>query len=202
MKEAEMPNINQNQEDLQRRKIFVGGLAHGTNEYEFKTYFENFGTIIDSVIINDTKTERPRGFGFVTFDSEESVTNVLKNRFHELKNKLVEVKIARPKEPNSVAVKGNHNGSLQQVSGRYLSFPQAQYTYNPMQNGPFNSTGLYCCANLLPYYQRYGGCIINTWNGGYAHGYDTSHYSPSYGSRYGFSYDPNYPGGFFYWSFY
>ena len=170
------------QTQLHRTKIFVGGLAHGTEEHEFKTYFENFGTVIDSVIIRDTKTQRARGFGFVTFDSEEAVTNVLNNRFHELKNKLVEIKRAKPKE---IVVQGNNYGPSQQdLSYRNHGFPQVQYNFDLIHNGSFNPTGFYGA------------------NGSYAHGYDASCYYPFYGARYGFGYDPNYPGGLLYCLYY
>ncbi|KAK9903619.1 hypothetical protein M0R45_001127 [Rubus argutus] len=45
-------------------------------------------------------THRPRGFGFITFDSEESVENVMQKNFHELNGKFVEVKRAVPREEN------------------------------------------------------------------------------------------------------
>ncbi|KAK4347905.1 hypothetical protein RND71_034244 [Anisodus tanguticus] len=79
------------------RKIFVGGLPH-LFEQDFKKYFESFGKIEGAKIIFDRATNTPRGFGFVTYESEEAVTNVLQNRFYMLNNKLVEVKKAEPRE--------------------------------------------------------------------------------------------------------
>ncbi|OIT25916.1 heterogeneous nuclear ribonucleoprotein 1 [Nicotiana attenuata] len=81
-----------------RKKIFVGGLPHYLSEEDFKRYFERFGRIEDAKIIFDRETNTPRGFGFITYDSEEAVTNVLQRRFHVLNNKFVEVKKAMPKE--------------------------------------------------------------------------------------------------------
>ncbi|CAL5339077.1 unnamed protein product [Camellia sinensis] len=63
------------------RKIFVGGLASTVTEAHFKKYFE-----------------QPRGFGFITYDSEDAVEKVLLKTFHELNGKMVEVKRAVPKE--------------------------------------------------------------------------------------------------------
>ncbi|XP_047310807.1 heterogeneous nuclear ribonucleoprotein 1-like isoform X2 [Impatiens glandulifera] len=80
------------------RKIFVGGLASSVTEAEFKIYFEQYGTITDVVVMYDHNTHRPRGFGFITFDSEDAVDKVLLKTFHELNGKVVEVKRAVPKE--------------------------------------------------------------------------------------------------------
>uniref|UniRef100_A0A1D1XS46 DAZ-associated protein 1 n=1 Tax=Anthurium amnicola TaxID=1678845 RepID=A0A1D1XS46_9ARAE len=80
------------------KKIFVGGLASTVTESDFRKYFERFGTITDVVVMYDHNTQRPRGFGFITYDSEDAVDRVLVKTFHELNGKMVEVKRAVPKE--------------------------------------------------------------------------------------------------------
>lgn len=50
------------------RKLFVGGLPAGLTGDEFRSIFEKFGSILDSVVIIDRNTKRSRGFGFVTFE--------------------------------------------------------------------------------------------------------------------------------------
>ncbi|KAK6149380.1 hypothetical protein DH2020_016905 [Rehmannia glutinosa] len=80
------------------KKIFVGGLASTVTENDFKNYFDQFGTIMDVVVMYDHNTQRPRGFGFITYDSEDAVDRVLHKTFHELNGKMVEVKRAVPKE--------------------------------------------------------------------------------------------------------
>lgn len=86
--------------NIRTRKIFVGGLPSSLTEEEFCQYFQNYGNVTDKVIMFDPNTGRPRGFGFITFDSEDAADKVLHKNFHELKNKLVEVKLAVPKEAN------------------------------------------------------------------------------------------------------
>ena len=44
----------------------------------FKSYFANFGEIEDCVILQDKRTNKPRGFGFVTYRDIRSVNIVLK----------------------------------------------------------------------------------------------------------------------------
>lgn len=80
------------------KKIFVGGLASTVTEADFRKYFEQFGTITDVVVMYDHNTQRPRGFGFITYDSEDAVDKALFKTFHELNGKMVEVKRAVPKE--------------------------------------------------------------------------------------------------------
>lgn len=94
--------LNSENKDLIRSlknisKIFVGGLPDLTLE-EFKTYFQRFGSIKDAVLITDKHNGRPRGFGFVTFDSLDAVDNVTKHyNSHYLKGKWVECKRALPR---------------------------------------------------------------------------------------------------------
>jgi RNA recognition motif-containing protein len=59
------------------RKLFVGGLGKQVNNQNFKQYFEQFGTILDSVVMIDRDTNRHRGFGFVTFQDPNASLQVL-----------------------------------------------------------------------------------------------------------------------------
>ncbi|KAF7840538.1 heterogeneous nuclear ribonucleoprotein 1-like [Senna tora] len=113
------------------KKIFVGGLASTVTESDFKKYFDQFGTITDVVVMYDHNTQRPRGFGFITYDSEEAVDRVLYKTFHELNGKMVEVKRAVPKELSPSPSRGQlagYNYGLSRVSGFSNGFIQG---YNP-----------------------------------------------------------------------
>ena len=61
------------------------------------TFFSKFGAIQEILVMREPGTNRPRGFGFVTFEDEESVNKVLVSRFHEMGDKRVEVKAAVPR---------------------------------------------------------------------------------------------------------
>ena len=133
------------------KKIFVGGLSSNLTEEEFKNYFERFGRITDVVVMHDSATRRPRGFGFITFESEESVEHVMQNNFYELNGKRVEVKRAVPKEANN----NNKNGyNMRMGGGRGSSFPLHG------QNLPYAPAPGY---EIFPGYFPYSGygCIEN-----------------------------------------
>ncbi|XP_020533654.1 RNA-binding protein 38 isoform X2 [Jatropha curcas] len=53
-------------------KVFVGGLAWETPTEEMRKYFEQFGEILEAVIITDKNTGKSKGYGFVTFRDPES----------------------------------------------------------------------------------------------------------------------------------
>ncbi|KAI3523680.1 hypothetical protein L1887_01996 [Cichorium endivia] len=82
------------------KKIFVGGLPPTLSEEGFRQYFETYGQVTDVVVMYDQQTNRPRGFGFISFDSEDAVDRVLHKTFHDLNGKQVEVKRALPKDAN------------------------------------------------------------------------------------------------------
>ncbi|KAF3436108.1 hypothetical protein FNV43_RR23200 [Rhamnella rubrinervis] len=101
--------------NFKTKKIFVGGLPSTLSEDGFRQFFESFGHVTDVVIMYDQNTQRPRGFGFITFDTEEAVDRVLYKNFHELNGKLVEVKRALPKDANPGG--GGRIGGYQGYSG-------------------------------------------------------------------------------------
>ena len=146
-----------------RRKVFVGGLSAETTDDDFRKYFEQFGEISESQILQDHFTGRSRGFGFITFTSEEATEKVFaKGRFHELKGKLVEVKSATPRQQNkgnnSRGMRNNNSTKPQHASNRignarrnipsygvnpqvgvpYGIDPSARYTAYPGYYPPYN----------------------------------------------------------------
>ncbi|KAM7492760.1 hypothetical protein LguiA_035681 [Lonicera macranthoides] len=173
------------------KKIFVGGLASTVTESDFKNYFDQFGTIMDVVVMYDHNTQRPRGFGFVTYDSEEAVDWVLHRTFHKLNGKMVEVKRAVPKElspgPNRTPLVGYNNGFSQPNS--FLSSYSQAYNlssvgrFNPVPSArtrfsPFGSPGYGMGVNLEPGLNpSFGGSTNFNNNLGYGR-----NVSPFYGS--------------------
>ena len=63
--------------DFKTKKIFVGGLQSTVTENEFKDFFSKHGKVEEHQIIRDHETNRSRGFGFIIFESEEVVDEIL-----------------------------------------------------------------------------------------------------------------------------
>jgi cold-inducible RNA-binding protein len=54
------------------KKLFVGSLSFNTTESELDAAFNRFGKITEAKVITDRMTGRSRGFGFVTFETDEA----------------------------------------------------------------------------------------------------------------------------------
>ncbi|XP_021719160.1 RNA-binding protein squid-like [Chenopodium quinoa] len=88
--------------DFKTKKIFVGGIPTSVNEDEFSDFFSTFGVVKEHQIMRDHASNRSRGFGFVTFDTEEAVDELLsKGNRIEFAGTKVEIKKAEPKKPNA-----------------------------------------------------------------------------------------------------
>jgi len=58
-------------------RCFVGGLAWATDDNSLHNAFSPFGEVLESKIILDRETQRSRGFGFVTFSSEQAMRDAI-----------------------------------------------------------------------------------------------------------------------------
>jgi RNA-binding protein Musashi len=176
--------------NFRTKKIFVGGLPSTITEEGFREYFEIYGQVTDVVVMYDPSTRRPRGFGFITFSSEEAVDKVLHKTFHELHGKLVEVKPAVPKDASTGNQSGGYQGYGANSSGIDVRMDYVQ---------PQNSTG----GGLIPY-SGYGpvlgfGAANSVGYGGYS-GYGYGSVNTGFGGPIGAYANPTAPNpGFIIW---
>ena len=88
------------------------------------------GSVEDSVMLMDQITKRHRGFGFVTFSSEESVDLVCSLHYHNINNKKVECKRAQPKEAvmsaNTAALLGKRLVMIPPAAAPVVNLPILQ----------------------------------------------------------------------------
>uniref|UniRef100_A0A453NSG8 RRM domain-containing protein n=1 Tax=Aegilops tauschii subsp. strangulata TaxID=200361 RepID=A0A453NSG8_AEGTS len=159
------------------RKIFVGGLPSTLTEDDLRDHFSSYGNVVEHQIMVDHSTGRSRGFGFVTFESEDSVERVIsEGRMRDLGGKQVEIKKAEPKKhggDHSSNGRSSHSGG-----GGYRS----SYRSGGAAGSYYDSTGYgygrggYGAAAAAA---AYGG------NAGYGSGFGGGYGGSMYGGAYG-----------------
>ncbi|CAF0783239.1 unnamed protein product [Brachionus calyciflorus] len=117
-------------------KVFVGGLPHGTQDMDVVNYFSRYGNVIEFKMMYDETKSKPRGFGFLTFEQEESAVQVLKQHYFQFNGKQIEIK------PQSQNVK-----QKQQFPQMYNQIPPQkqhhhhQHHHQQQQQGYINNWG-------------------------------------------------------------
>nr|XP_019705421.1 RNA-binding protein 24 isoform X2 [Elaeis guineensis] len=167
-------NGNAGGSDTTYTKIFVGGLAWETQRDTMRRYFEQFGEILEAVVITDKNTGRSKGYGFVTFKDPDSAMRACQDPSPVIDGRRANCNLAslgashrtRPPTPRhgmagrlrpplagpSIAASTYH-GSAATTS--YFHQP-AQYSY---PYSVYGYSGGYSQENMYPmsYYGLYGG---------------------------------------------
>ncbi|XP_022636951.1 glycine-rich RNA-binding protein 3, mitochondrial isoform X2 [Vigna radiata var. radiata] len=179
--------------DFRTKKIFVGGIPSNVTEDEFRDFFTRYGEVKDHQIMRDHSTNRSRGFGFITFDSEEAVDDLLSmgNKI-EFAGAQVEIKKAEPKKPNSAPPSSKrYNDSRSSYGGAGYGDAYDGFGGNFGVGGGYRSGGAYGggrAGAYGAYGSEFGGY------GGYAGAMGPYRGDPSlsYAGRYGGSFSRGY----------
>ena len=119
-------------------KIFVGNLSYDCTSDKLQNTFEECGHIEDVAVIMDRETGRSRGFGFVTFSSENEAEQAIKTMHEtELLGRNITVRKAESRRGGG----GGYGGGGRQ-SGGYGGGRQGRYN-------DYRSGGKYCCLLLI-----------------------------------------------------
>jgi cold-inducible RNA-binding protein len=93
-------------------KLFVGNLSFNTTENDLQDAFAAHGTVIETNLMVDRMTGRPRGFGFVTMATAEEAQKAIQAlNGAQLDGRAVTVNIARPREDRPARSGGGGGGS-------------------------------------------------------------------------------------------
>lgn len=163
------PRAPVNDGTLKTKKIFVGGLLPETTETEFKAYFATFGEVTEAVIMMDHHSSRSRGFGFISFESEDVVDTVCSNTGHEISGKVIDCKKAVPKVRSAGPLGGGFRGGMRGGGRGGYGVPAGRggyggygvpytppYGYPPPQYPPHDAYAAYP-ASAPEYRGYYGG---------------------------------------------
>ncbi|WJX40586.1 hypothetical protein P8452_28043 [Trifolium repens] len=149
--------------DTTYTKIFVGGLAWETKRDTLKRYFDQFGDILEAVVITDRTTGKSKGYGFVTFKEPNSAILACQNPNPVIDGRRANCNIAS-QQPDSGKQKINSpswtNAPIQyQGSSIYFNQHVPQYAfpypvYRYPQPGYHRPQDIYEMSN---YNNAYGG---------------------------------------------
>ncbi|GLT31948.1 hypothetical protein SLA2020_066470 [Shorea laevis] len=171
--------------DFKTKKIFVGGIPSTVSEDEFKDFFSQFGEVREHQIMRDHATNRSRGFGFITFDAEQAVDELLeKGNKVEMAGAQVEIKRAEPKKPNAAPpASKRYNDSRSSYSGGFGD-AYSGYGGGGFGGAGYRSGGSY--GTRAGGFGGYGGGEFGGY-GGYGGGMGPYRGEPSvgYSGRYG-----------------
>ena len=80
-------------------KLFVGNLSFDTTENDLQGAFAAHGTVMETNLMMDRDTGRPRGFGFITMSSaEEAEKAIAALNGSQLGGRALTVNVAKPRE--------------------------------------------------------------------------------------------------------
>ncbi|KAH7524379.1 uncharacterized protein LOC107418044 isoform X1 [Ziziphus jujuba] len=106
-------------------KVFVGGLAWETPTEEMRRYFEQFGEILEAVIITDKNTGKSKGYGFVTFRDPESARRSCANPNPVIDGRRANCNIASLGRPRPSPPRGRNQGGSPYQGGTPHGAPPA-----------------------------------------------------------------------------
>ncbi|KAM7526012.1 hypothetical protein LguiA_015914 [Lonicera macranthoides] len=79
-------------------KLFVGGLSFYTTEKGLSEAFSPYGQVVEAKIVMDRVSDRSKGFGFVTFASEDEAQKAITEMNGKVLNgRVVYVDTAKPR---------------------------------------------------------------------------------------------------------
>lgn len=91
-------------------KVFLGGLPSNVTETDLRMFFGRYGKVMEVVIMYDQEKKKSRGFGFLSFEDEQSVERVCTEHYVTLNGKQVEIKKAEPRDGSA-----NHKMNQDQI---------------------------------------------------------------------------------------
>lgn len=84
---------------MDKNKLFIANLPWSVTSDSLKELFSQFGEVLEAQIITDRSSGRSKGFGFVTFSSEEDAQKAINEmNDKEIDGRKLVVNVAKPKE--------------------------------------------------------------------------------------------------------
>lgn len=154
-------------------KIFVGGLDRTVDEGVVRNFFSQFGPVVEVLVMRDPHNHQSRGFGFITFQRDDSAKQVLQNRYHDMLGKRVEVKSAVPRGQAPPPQRGPPRSSQGYGYGQPRGGPSGAggpgYGYSGQQYGQAQSGAQGAYEGTNPWGMNALGGDVNAQKPGYGY---------------------------------
>jgi len=99
-------------------KLFVGNLSFNTTENDLQDAFAAHGNVVETNLMMDKMSGRPRGFAFVTMSTPEEAQKAIDAlNGAQLDGRALTVNVARPREERSGGGGGGGGGGRRQYGG-------------------------------------------------------------------------------------
>ncbi|MFY8217003.1 MAG: RNA recognition motif domain-containing protein [Chthoniobacterales bacterium] len=99
-------------------RLYVANLSYQTTEAELEEIFQSCGAVSSAQIVKDRDTDRSRGFGFVTMDTDESAQNAIATvNGKMLDGRPLRVSEAKPREDRPPGGGGGGGGERRYSGG-------------------------------------------------------------------------------------
>ena len=82
---------------MEQNKLYVGNLPFSVTEDQLRDVFASYGDISQLALIMDRDTGRPKGFGFITFATQQAAEKALEQNGKDMGGRPLRVNIATDK---------------------------------------------------------------------------------------------------------
>jgi len=136
--------------------VFVGNLSWGIDEARLASIFEPIGGVVSARIITDRETRRPKGFGYVEFETPEQAAKALELKDTEVDGRAINVDVSHGKStPGAGTPRGGGAGGdrTQRYGDNKVSEPSAtlfvgNLSWETTQDGLYELFGNNGCQSV------------------------------------------------------
>lgn len=83
---------------MQQNKLYVGNFPYSVDEEQLRSLFSEYGEITELAMIMDRETGRPKGFAFITFETQQAAEKALEQNGRDIGGRPLKVNMAMERD--------------------------------------------------------------------------------------------------------
>lgn len=95
---------------MQQNKLYVGNFPYSVDEGQLRAVFSAYGKITELAVIMDRGTGRPKGFAFITFETQQAAEKALEQNGKDLGGRPLKVNMAIERDSSNGGGGGRPGG--------------------------------------------------------------------------------------------